>query len=483
MAQALRPERNNKRAKCRLPPGPTPLPIIGNILQLGKQPHKSLSKLAEIHGPIMSLKLGQMTTIIVSSVEMAKQVLQTRDHLLSNRSVPHAMTGQNHHEFSLPFMATTPRWRFLRKICNNLLFSGKILDTTQKRRREKMQEFLARIYQSSLTGEAMEIGRSAFMTIVNMLSNSICSLDLVHFNTVNEFKELESDVMEDVGRPNLADYFPVLKLADPLGIKRRVDVHFGKMLKITHGLVKHRLQMRQETTYGADRDMLDGLLRISEENSRQLNDTMIERLLMDLFLAGSDTTTSTLEWAMTELVRNPEAMSKAKAELGNTVGKGNLVEESDMDRLPYLQSVLKESFRLHPVVPFLLPRRADVDVEICGYVIPKGAQVLVNIWAIGRDPSIWDEPNVFRAERFLGSEIDVKGRHFELIPFGAGRRICPGLALAMKMLVLILGSLINSFDWKLEDGMVPEDMDMEDKFGIAMEKAQPLRAVPVSLRN
>lgn len=184
---------------------------------------------------------------------------------------------------------------------------------------------------------------------------------------------------------------------------------------------------------------------------------------------------------MTELMRNPEVMSKAKAELDNAVGKGKLVEEKDMDKLPYLQAVLKESFRLHPVVPFLLPRRAEEDVEICGYVIPKGAQVLVNIWAIGRDPKIWDEPDVFRAERFLGSEIDVKGRNFELLPFGAGRRICPGLSLAMRMLVLVLGSLINSFDWKLENGMKPEDMDMEDKFGIAMEKAQPLRAVPVTL--
>ncbi|XP_054824027.1 geraniol 8-hydroxylase-like [Prosopis cineraria] len=480
MVQALRPKRN-ERAKCKLPPGPTPLPIIGNILQLGEQPHKSLATLAAIHGPIMSLKLGLMTTIIVSSAEIAKQVLQTHDHLLSNRTIPHAITGQNHHEFSLPFMPTTPRWRFLRKICNNLLFSSKILDTTQKRRSWKVQELLTRIHQSSLTGEAIEIGRSTFMTVVNMLSNSVCSLDLVHADTVNEFKELESDVMKEVGRPNVADYFPILKMVDPLGIKRRMHVYFGKVLKIIHDLVDHRLQLRQETSNVTDNDMLDGLLRISEDDTRQLNTTMIERLLMDLFLAGSDTTTSTLEWAMTELIRNPEAMSKAKAELELTVGKGNPVEENDMDRLPYLLAVLKETFRLHPVVPLLLPRRAEEDVELCGYVIPKGAQVLVNIWAIGRDPSIWNEPDVFNAERFLGSEIDVKGRHFELAPFGAGRRICPGLPLAMKMLVLILGSLINSFDWELEDGMTPEDKDMEDKFGIVMEKAKPLRAVPVRL--
>lgn len=186
---------------------------------------------------------------------------------------------------------------------------------------------------------------------------------------------------------------------------------------------------------------------------------------------------------MADLLKHPEAMSKAKAELDQAIGKGKLVEEHDMPKLPYLHAVIKESFRLRPVVPFLLPRRAEADVEINGYTIPKGSQVLINIWAIGRDPSIWDNPEAFRPERFLGSHIDVKGRHFELTPFGGGRRICPGLPLAMRMLVSVLGSLLNCFDWKLEDGVSPEDMDMDERYGITMEKAQPVRAVPVRLSN
>jgi cytochrome P450 len=147
---------------------------------------------------------------------------------------------------------------------------------------------------------------------------------------------------------------------------------------------------------------------------------------------------------MAELVHNPEAMSKAKTELEQVIGKGNPIEESDIARLPYLQAVVKETFRLHPVAPFLLPRKAKADVEINGYIIPEGAQVLVNAWAIGRDPSSWEKVNSFMPERFLGSEIDFKGRNFELIPFGGGRRICPGLPLAMRMLHLTLGSLIHT---------------------------------------
>ena len=180
---------------------------------------------------------------------------------------------------------------------------------------------------------------------------------------------------------------------------------------------------------------------------------------------------------MAELLRSPDALSKARLELEQTIGKGKTIEESDITRLPYLQAVVKETLRLHPAVPLLLPRKALADVEIAGFIVPKGAQVFVNAWAIGRDELTWENPLSFMPERFLGSNLDVKGRNFELIPFGSGRRICPGLPLAIRMLHLMLGSLINSFDWKLED----ENMDMEEKFGITLQKAQPLRVIPVAI--
>jgi cytochrome P450 len=189
-------------------------------------------------------------------------------------------------------------------------------------------------------------------------------------------------------------------------------------------------------------------------------------------VAGTETSAYGLERAMTRLVQDPKAMSKAKRELEETIGIGNPIEESDIPRLPYLQAVIKESLRLHPPAPLLLPRKARVDVEISGYTIPKGAQVLINEWAIGRT-EIWDDAHLFSPERFLGSEIDVKGRHFNLTPFGSGRRICPGSPLAVRMLHLMLGSLINSFDWKLENNMEPKDMNMD----------KSLRAIPVILKN
>lgn len=201
--------------------------------------------------------------------------------------------------------------------------------------------------------------------------------------------------------------------------------------------------------------------------------------LQDLFVAGTDTTSNTLEWAMAELLHNPETLLRVQAELRQTIGKDKLVKESDIARLPYLQAVVKETFRLHPAVPFLLPRKVEVDTEMCGFIVPKDAQVLVNVWAIGRDPNLWENPNLFMPERFLGSDMDVRGQNFELIPFGAGRRICPGLLLGIRMVQLMLASLIHSYDWKLEDGLTPENMNMEEKFGFTLQKAQPLRVLPI----
>ncbi|KAH7850949.1 hypothetical protein Vadar_004958 [Vaccinium darrowii] len=181
---------------------------------------------------------------------------------------------------------------------------------------------------------------------------------------------------------------------------------------------------------------------------------------------------------MAELLRSPETLKKAKVELEQTIGKGKPIEESDIPQLPYLQAIVKETMRLHPPAPLLVPRTVETNVEVYGYTVPQGAQVLVNAWAIGHDPSVWENPTSFMPERFLDLDIDVRGRDFELIPFGGGRRICPGLSLAIRVIPLMLGSLINSFNWKLEGGIKPEELDMDDKFGLTLQKAQPLRVVP-----
>lgn len=252
-------------------------------------------------------------------------------------------------------------------------------------------------------------------------------------------------------------------------------------MRFSDRIIDERTKLRKQGDYIPKNDVLDILFALNDEGniSEILDRESVKHLFVVIFVAGTDTTSSTLEWAMTELLRNPQVLRRLKMELQDVVGKGRLVDEYDIAQLPYLQAVVKETFRLHPPVPLLLPRKAREDVEICRYIIPKGAHIMVNAWAIGRDGSIWEDPDSFIPERFLESGIDFRGRNFELIPFGGGRRICPGLPLASRMLHLILGSLVNNFDWKIEQGFEKEILDTEDKFGITLEKATPFRAIPL----
>ncbi|XP_050375299.1 geraniol 8-hydroxylase-like [Argentina anserina] len=476
--------RRNDISRKLLPPGPKPFPLIGNLFELGDKPHLSLTKLSQRYGPIISLQLGQLTTVVVSSSSLAKQILQNHDRIFCNRTVPDGIRGScNHSQYGLPWLPVSPKWRNLRKISNSYLFAAKVLDANKANRQVKVQQLIDDVCESMSKGEAVDVGRAAFATTMNLLSGTIFSVDLADHpssDAARKFKDNFAGIMENVGKPNLVDYFPLLRKLDPQGIKRHLTKYFRETVVFFNGMIDQRLESRKRHQYVTSCDMLDILLNISEEGNEDMDETQVKHLLLDLFVAGTDTTSVTLEWAMVELLRNPEVMLKAQAELEEVIGKGKLVEESVIVHLPYLQAILKETFRLHPAVPLLLPRRAESDVEIGGYIVPKGAQVLVNVWAIGRDPGTWDNPSHFKPERFLGleNEIDVMGRNFELIPFGGGRRICPGLPLATRMLQLMLGSLINCFDWKLEDGVVPETMNMEEKFGLTLQIAHPLRAVP-----
>ncbi|KAL9462250.1 hypothetical protein AB3S75_000287 [Citrus x aurantiifolia] len=465
----------------QLPPGPRPYPVIGNLLELGGKPHKSLAKLAKIHGPIMSLRLGQVTTVVVSSPSMAKAILKEHDSSFRDRKVPEAVLSlpNRHPEFSLVWLPVSPLWKNLRKICNMHIFTSQKLDANQDLRRKKIKDLLAYVDENCRMGKAIDFGQAAFNTSLNLLSSTIFSIDVVD-PSEREFKDTVWGIMEEAGKPNLSDHFPLLKMLDLQGIRRRNTLYAGKMFEVLDRLIDQRLKQRQEhgcsisTEY---KDILDILLNIIQDKSVEIDRKNIKHLFADLFIAGNDTTSITMEWAMAELLHNPEVLSKAKLELEQLVGRGNPIEESDITRLPYLQAVVKETFRLHPAAPLLIARKVSEDVEIASFTVPKGAQVFVNVWAIGRDENTWDNPHSFIPERFLGSDISYKGQNFELIPFGGGRRICPGLPLAIRMLHLMLGSLINSFDWKLEDG----NMDMEEKFGLTIQKAQPLRVVPVAI--
>ncbi|KAL9684659.1 hypothetical protein QQ045_022100 [Rhodiola kirilowii] len=403
-------------APNNLPPGPPRLPIIGNLHQLGQTPHRSLHRLAAKYGPIMHLKLGTIPTIVISSPHYAKQLLQTHDHVFSSRYLPDTICALNHENMSVVLLPVCPKWRNLRKAIATEFFSQtRRLDESQGIRFKKIQQLVE--YVGDNTGKVLDVGFLAFITMINFISSSLMSVDLADYNSESslEFRELVTESLRLVGKPNLSDFFPALRFLDLQGLRK-------------------------------------------------------ER---------SDTSSTTVEWAMTELLRSPDKMKKAQSEIRSQIGNERLVQESDITKLKYVQAVVKETLRLHPPAPFLVPHKTIADVNIDGYTVPVGSQILINVWSMGHDSNIWTNPESFEPERFLNSDMEYKGRNFEFIPFGAGRRICPGLSLAHRIVLVVLASLIHSFDWKLENGMRPEDIDMNDQFGLSVHKLVPLHAIPV----
>ncbi|KAF3662232.1 Geraniol 8-hydroxylase [Capsicum annuum] len=481
LVQCIRWLAISKRCNKKLPPGPNPLPLIGNLHNLlGDQPHNSLAKLAEKYGPIISLRLGQITTVVISSSHVAKEVLQKQDMAFSSRSVPDAFHAQNLSKFSVQWLPVANRWRSLRKILNSCIFSVSRLDANQHLRSAKIQDLIAYCHRCSQTGEAVNIRQAAFDTSMNLLSNTFFSKDVVdpYTDSGKQFKDMVSNIMEEASKPNLADYFPILKSIDPQGIRRRTGKHVGELLQHIQGLIDERLDQRTISETTGSTDVLDVLLNISKEDPQEIDRNHIERLFLELFMAGTESTSNTFEWAMVEVMRQPYIVGKAKDELAEVIGRGKAIEEADVARLPYLQCIVKETLRMHPPDPIMF-HKVDQDVELCGYVVPKDSQVLVHVRSIARDPAIWEDPLTFKPERFWGSKLDVRGQDFEVIPFGAGRRICPGLPLAARTLTVMLGSLLNSFDWKPEGDIKPEDLDVEEKFGITLARSSPLLAVPL----
>ncbi|CDP14744.1 unnamed protein product [Coffea canephora] len=228
-------------------------------------------------------------------------------------------------------------------------------------------------------------------------------------------------------------------------------------------------------------DLVDVLLNIQKRGDfePQLADTSIRAVILDIFSAGSETSSTAMEWAISEMIKNPEIMKRAQQEVRNFYNDKGNVDESRLHELKYLHAIIKETLRLHPSAPLLLPRECGQECKINGYDIPAKAQIIVNAWAIGRDSNYWSEAEKFNPSRFLDSEIDYKGNNFEYIPFGAGRRICPGISFSQAVIELVLAQLLFHFDWKLPGDLKPEEFDMAEKLGRTIRPQNDLLLIPI----
>lgn len=455
---------------------------------MGTVPHHSLAALARKYGPLMHLRLGFVDVIVVASASVAAQFLKVNDSNFSSRP-PNAGAKYIAYNYQdLVFRPYGPRWRMLRKISSVHLFSGKALDDYRHVRQEEIA-ILARALANAGSA-AVNLGQLLNICAVNALGRVMLGRRVFGDGSgrgdpkADEFKSMVVEVMVLAGVFNVGDFIPALERLDLQGVAAKMKKLHKRFDNFLNDILEEHKASASHGN-GTHTDMLSTLISLMDNadgEGEKLTETEIKALLLNMFTAGTDTTSSTVEWAIAELIRHPRILAQAQKELDSVVGRNRLVNELDLPHLTYFAAVIKETFRLHPSTPLSLPRMASESCEINGYHIPKGSTVLVNVWAIARDPNEWAEPLEFRPDRFLaGGEkpnVDVKGNDFEVIPFGAGRRICAGINLGLRMVQLLTATLIHAFDWELPDGLMPEKLDMEEAYGLTLQRAEPLMVHP-----
>ncbi|PHT58076.1 hypothetical protein CQW23_00439 [Capsicum baccatum] len=467
-----------------LPPGPKPLPLIGNLHSLDPELHIYFASLFKTYGPICTLWLGRKVGIVITSPALAREVLKDQDTIFANRDVTAAGREATYGGKDITWTPYGPKWRMLRKVCVRDMLSGSTLDSVYALRRKELRQTISYFYNQK--GLSVNMGEQMFLTVLNVITNMLWGGTVKGEERASlgaEFRHAVSEMTELFGTPNVSDFYPGLEWLDLQGVTKKMKVLAKRFDEIFESMIDKRQKLDRNGEIGngvgqETKDFLQVLLKLKDEADAKMPLSMVElkALLMDMVVGGTDTTANTVEFAMAEIMNRPDVLRKLQQELETVVGKDNIVEESHIQQLPYLYAVMKEVLRIHPALPLLVPHCPSETCTVGGYTVPKGSRIFINVWAIQRDPSIWENPTEFLPERFLDDKWDYSGNDFNYFPFGSGRRICAGIAMAERMFMYSLASLIHSFAWKLPEG---ETLDLTEKFGIVLKKKVPLVAIPV----
>ncbi|OIT40690.1 PREDICTED: premnaspirodiene oxygenase-like [Nicotiana attenuata] len=461
----------------RLPPGPWRLPLIGSLHHLiGRDvPHRTLRSLAQKYGPLMYLQLGQVPTIIVSSPSIAKQVVKTHDLAFCNRPQSTSTNIIFYNQKDIAFGQYGEYWRQMRKVCTIELLSAKMVKSFGAIRQDELSSLISSI--RSMRGSPVNITEK----IVQFTNSVTCRAAFGKmFKDRDELIKLIKEVLLLGAGFDVADLFPSWKLLHKLsGAKSRLVNAHQKVDKIMEDILNEHIENKEAGNKGigefGGEDLVDIFLRIKENAELQfpITNDHIKAVIFDIFTAGTETSSTTIIWALSEMMKDPNIMAKAQSEVRQVFKGKKSYGEEDLEKLTYLNLVIKETLRLHTPIP-LLPRECREQTYIDGYSIPLRTRVLVNAWALGRDPESWHDPENFIPERFQNSSIDYMGNHFEFIPFGAGRRTCPGMLFGLANVGLPLAQLLPHFEWELPYGTNPKDLDMTETHGLSATKRKDL---------
>ncbi|CAN1809147.1 Desmethyl-deoxy-podophyllotoxin synthase [Linum perenne] len=469
--------------KIPSPPGPWKLPVIGNLHQMvlgmgNPLPHRRLRDLAARYGPLMHLQLGEVSTIVVSSGELAQEFLQTNDLNFASRAYLPSAHTIFYQSRNISFGTYGAYWHRMRKICVQELLGANRVRSFLPTMKEEVDKIVRSV---GSTRSSVNVTRMLYSLGYSVISRSVFG-ETQHQEHADAFYPVLKEIIRALEGSCLWDVFPSSNLARVLseGRLKKLNREFDALLQtiIDDHIAKRSEKKKKNNDVDEGEGFLDVLLNhtVDQDVDVPVTNNDIKAVLLDILLGGSDTFAVVIEWALSELMKNPKAMQKLQTEIRKQVGQKGRVDQDDLGQLHYLKLV--------PPGPLLAPRQAREDTMIHGYQIPEKTRIIINAWAIGRDHLNWAEPDKFDPERFMLDDYATgdytKGLDFSMIPFGSGRRMCPGVHYGMAVLSLCLANLVYCFDWELLDGVMAEDLDMSEDFGIVVRRKKQLvlMAVP-----
>ncbi|KVI05728.1 cytochrome P450 [Cynara cardunculus var. scolymus] len=476
-----------------LPPSPPKLPIIGHLHLLTNMPHRAFSRLADQFGPIFYLQLGQVPTVVVSAAQPAELVLKAHDHVFSNRPQLVAAQYLSFGCSDVTFSKYGPYWRQARKICVTELLSPKRVNSFEVIRDEEVTPLLHVV--STRSGLEVDISALFFHLANDMLCRvAFGKRFLQEQSRGNEEKDLNrilSETQALLAGFCIGDFFPEWEWVNSVsGMRRRLMKNLKELREVCDDIINEHMKTRKESTSGdgdaRKEDFVDVLLRVQRQHDLEvpITDDNLKALVLVLF--SSHTLLFSLLFSYFSKYNDRYSKNRLITvqcgwwDMAETKGE---IEETELHHFRYLKAVIKETMRLHPPVPLLVPRESMQKCTLQGYDIPERTRILINTYAIGRDPNSWPNPMVYDPERFVETEVDFRGQDFRFLPFGGGRRGCPGYAFGLATIELTLARLLYHFDWKLPPGTGPDDVDLDEIFGLATRKKTALKLIPTENRN
>ncbi|CAA0832643.1 cytochrome P450- family 81- subfamily D-polypeptide 3 [Striga hermonthica] len=456
-----------------LPPSPIlDLPLIGHLYLLKKPLYRSLALISRRYGPVTILSFGSRPVLVVSSASAAEDCLSRNDVIFANR--PRLLAGKHlgYDYTSLVWSSYGDHWRNLRRISSIEILSGHKLQSLHAIRADELRSTI-RALSARAPGSAVDMKTAFFELTMNVVMRMIAGKRYYGENVeeaeeARQFREIAKESLR-VSTSSTGDFLPVVRWLGLGGGEKELIELQAKRDGFMQGLVEEG--RRRSAGDGKPKTMIQMLLALQESEPHYYTDAMIRSLMLNLLIAGTDTSAGTLEWALSLLLNHPHALKKAQAEIDAQIGNERLIDEADMSNLPYLRCIVNETLRMYPAGPLLIPHQSSQPCAVGGYHVPAGTMLLVNVWAIHNDPNNWDKPREFRPERFEG--VDGYRDGFRFMPFGSGRRGCPGENLAVRVVGSALGALIQCFDW---ERVGKELVDMDEGIGLSMPKAKPLMA-------